>query len=320
MEKEYYCDFCQIKTNSFTTQKITVFTYKSKTLNIESFQRICSNCGNQVYDFELDNQTSMNAIREYNKQYGIIGQEIASFRRNLNLSQSSFAKILGLAKKTLVSYENSFAIPNDHYTQLLRAVMKNPKILPELAQFSASEFSAKEKMKISEIDTDDCIESINEYNGYTEPKKQKLIQSILFFMQKGIGMTKLNKALFYTDFSCYAKYAYSVTGNIYQRYNHGPFNQHLYSIVKTLETEKYIISDKLNPDIHDHYTYQTIIEPKLDIFEPDEIEILKRVYQYISSTSYTQVSEDSHLENAWTDTEQGQPISYEYALSLKQTF
>ena len=46
---------------------------------------------------------------------GEIPKEWKTLRNKYNLSQELFSKIIGCAKKTLISYEKGTAIPNDNY-------------------------------------------------------------------------------------------------------------------------------------------------------------------------------------------------------------
>ena len=83
-------------------------TYTSK-------RRVCNNCGNLIYDKELDNNSLYKAYRIYNEKYGIPKDKIINLRKKYNLTQTEFSKIIGCAKKTLISYEQGKSIPNDIY-------------------------------------------------------------------------------------------------------------------------------------------------------------------------------------------------------------
>ena len=49
--------------------------------------------------------------------------KVINLRNKFNLSQALFAKIIGCAKKTLVSYEKGTAIPNDNYKIILNSLI-----------------------------------------------------------------------------------------------------------------------------------------------------------------------------------------------------
>ncbi len=108
------CDICG---NTNTYIKDHKHNYKRGNIKYSfiSKRRFCSNCNNLVYDAELDNEASKKAISTYTEIVGINPIEIIKLRKSYNLTQEQFAKIIGCAKKTLISYEQGKSIPNDIY-------------------------------------------------------------------------------------------------------------------------------------------------------------------------------------------------------------
>jgi DNA-binding transcriptional regulator YiaG len=179
------------------------YTINKSTIEFSSKARFCAECNNEIYDRELDQLTSEKAIQLYNQQHGIPGIDIVNFRKEHNLTQESLCKFLQISKKTLISYEREQAIPNTHYMTLLKAVIGDPSILSSLSDAGGISLTDKEKEFLSSVS--DCTHeqpaTINEFHGYTSFSVEKLINIILKFTEKGLGLTKLNKGLFYSDFS-----------------------------------------------------------------------------------------------------------------------
>ena len=321
MEKLYYCEFCQGRTESFITLKNVEFNHNHKTLSILSEVRTCKVCGNQVYDRELDQITTEKAINEYNTLYGIPGSEIIKFRNNLNISQSTLSKIIGIAKKTLVSYEKNQAIPSDHYLQILKVVMEKPEIIQLFAKNSDKIFTKKEAEKIFFCDIPDSFKVCeDEYHGYNDYSEEKIEQVILYFAEHSTVMTKINKGLFYLDFSAYKEFARSITGSSYQKFAYGPFIASLYQKIEKLVFQKKIHVKSISTENLKYNEYTSLIKPNLSLFNESEIILLQKVRDYVTSLSASAVSEDSHEEKAWLMTEDGAYISYNYALSLNKDF
>ncbi len=71
-------------------------------IEIEIQVLICSNCGNELYDEELDSQTLLKVYNEYRKKYKLLlPDEIKNIRKTYGLSQRSFAKLLNWGAKTI---------------------------------------------------------------------------------------------------------------------------------------------------------------------------------------------------------------------------
>ncbi|WP_455514865.1 type II TA system antitoxin MqsA family protein [Pseudostreptobacillus sp.] len=71
-------------------------------IEIETQVLICSNCGNELYDEELDSQTLLKAYNEYRKKHKLLlSDEIKNIRETYGLSQRSFAKLLNWGEKTI---------------------------------------------------------------------------------------------------------------------------------------------------------------------------------------------------------------------------
>ncbi len=71
-------------------------------IEIEIQVLICSNCGNELYDEELDSQTLLKVYNEYRKKHKLLlSDEIKNIRETYGLSQRSFAKLLNWGEKTI---------------------------------------------------------------------------------------------------------------------------------------------------------------------------------------------------------------------------
>jgi putative zinc finger/helix-turn-helix YgiT family protein len=319
-----YCDICQSKTSTFVAPKKYDFNHNGKFVSFLADALFCETCKNQMYDYELDNQASLKAIAHYNLQYGISGKTIIDFRNQYNISQSTFSKIIGIAKKTLVSYETEQAIPNDHFLQILRIVINNPNTLELFAKNSSSYFTEKELLKINAFSfTSQSMylrEDSMEYQGYNSFKIQKIIDMILFFCQNGATMTKLNKALFYADFSHYHHDAVSITGLSYQKADKGPFVSTLYQLVDKLLVEGKLIKETIDLSNYKYQIYKSKEKISLKNFDDLEKSIIKEIQGHLLVKTSKHISDESHEEEAWLLTEDGAYISYHHANTLKKIY
>ena len=116
------CDIC-FCIDTYTKQHEHFYHIKGKEIQFVSTRRFCRNCNNLVYDEKLDNEAGRNAIDIYKKKFGISKEKIIELRNKYNLSQELFSKIIGCAKKTLISYEKGTAIPNDNYIIIINSLI-----------------------------------------------------------------------------------------------------------------------------------------------------------------------------------------------------
>lgn len=76
-------------------------------------------------------------------------EDVITLRKNYALSLNDFSKIIGCAKKTLISYEQGISIPNDNYVITLNMLIKHPKVIFFLINSNRERFTDQEIRRIS---------------------------------------------------------------------------------------------------------------------------------------------------------------------------
>ena len=61
-----------------------------------------------------------------------------------NLSQDLFSKIIGCAKKTLVSYEKGTSTPNDNYSIILNTLIYKPRLILDFIEGNRESYTKKQ--------------------------------------------------------------------------------------------------------------------------------------------------------------------------------
>ena len=97
------CDICNTS-DTYVKDYEHTYIIKGKEIKFISKRRFCSKCNNLVYDVKLDNEASEIAILICNEKYGISKDEIINLKNEYNLLKNLFSKVIGGAKKTLISY------------------------------------------------------------------------------------------------------------------------------------------------------------------------------------------------------------------------
>ena len=320
------CDKCGCEENYVKNYEHN-YLIKGKNVVFRSDRRLCKNCDSLVYDYELDNIASQKAISLYNEKYGISKEDIVSLRKSLNLSQELFSKIIGCAKKTLVSYETGKSIPNDCYFILLKSLINKPETILTLIDSNKEQFTAKEVNKINSklialcprnerellFETDSKLDI---FNGFTKFSKEKIFNVIIYLAEKGILKTKLLKEMFYADFLNYKETSQSITGLEYAKLPLGPVPDQFEKILNQCQIEGYINNNNEYFKDYEYYTITPIKKFNAELFDKDELNILKRVKEKFKNFKSKEIADYSHMEKAYTETNLCSLISYEYAFDI----
>ncbi len=321
------CDVCESQ-ETYIKDYEHNYNIKGKAISFVAKRRFCKSCNNLVYDSILDNKASEIAINKYNEKYGITKEEIVDLRSRFNLSQELFAKIIGCAKKTLISYEKGKSIPNDSYLIILRSLMSKPDTIKTIVDANKEQFTEKEfnkiNEKISSILPNNTKQLIfnseyipNEYNGYSKLSKEKIYNVILYFANQTILKTKLLKEMFYADFLYYKNNCKSITGLEYAKLQFGPVPDQFETILNECSKEN-LIEYKIEYDNqYESHNISANKEFDASIFNKEELGILKQVKDKFKKFGSKDIVEFSHKEKAFTSPEFFEKISYDYAFDIK---
>lgn len=302
---------------------------KDKEVIYISPRRFCDNCNHLVFDESLDNEASKKAIEVYNKKYGIPKEDIINLRKKYNLTQEMFSKLIGCAKKTLISYEKGTSIPNDNFYITLKTLINNPQIIENFLEANKDEIDQKEYENIKERMEPFLNKNIaqalykkegelTEFNGYVNLDINKLENIILYFSKDGILKTKLLKEMFYADFINYKNTASSITGLEYVKLPHGPVPDGFENLLGYL-VDQTIIDYKIEYSNNFDLEYHKIIglkEFNESLFSNYELSSLKEVKNYFQNFKSKEIEEKSHQEEAYKKTEYCHKISYDYAFDI----
>ena len=257
-------------------------------------------------------------------------EEIRDFRKALDLSQRELADLLGWGGATLSRYENGALQDDAHDRQLrlamepaglLRLVERDSQALPEEVSRRL-----KEHLRAEAREGGGSLRAFlehriggrapDEFNGYRRLDLDKLFNVALFFASGGVVKTKLNKMLFYADFKFYKDYGTSITGACYAHLPYGPVPDQFGTIYAALcdlgllEVEEQPCGDS----VAEFLTARTPVAPT--VFSASELRVLATVKERFQRLSATAITKQSHDEVAYQKTQDGQPISYEYAREL----
>lgn len=320
------CDNCG-STDTYIKNHEHIYQIKGKEIKFNSDRRFCSKCNNLVYDEKLDNIASEKGIEIYNKLYGVPKEEIIALRKKYNLSQELFSKVIGCAKKTLISYEKGVSIPNDSYLILIKILIANPEIIANLVEANKVQFTDKEYNKINNKISIFLANnekqlllseeySPTEYNGYTKFNKEKVYNMIIYFADNTILKTKLLKEMFYADFLFYKENCKSITGLEYCKLPFGPVPDGFETILLNEYQEGMIDYKPVITSSKEYYEIAAKKKFNKELFTKEELDVLAKIKKYFKDYNVKKIVDYSHKEKAYTDTNDCAKISYDYSFDI----
>lgn len=125
------------------------------------------------------------------------------------------------------------------------------------------------------------------------------------------GATKLNKILFYADFRAYQMLGRSISGQTYQKLQHGPAPRGIVPAVEAMEENKECVWADRNYFGLPQKKLVALREADLGGFTASEIDVVRDVIDEMRSLSGRQTSDLSHEFVGWQAADYGDDILYE---------
>ena len=312
-----------------TTEELNV---RGELIRVKVEYYKCKECGEEFENPGSKDDPLNKAYREYRRKHDMVQpEEIREMRKFYGLTQKELSKLLGWGGATLSRYENG-ALQDDAHDRVLqlikkpenmhRLILKNRKFLEEEKRNRLLEKLTSTGEEICSFHNifedrfgkyDPSVES-----GYNKLNLTKLFNIIKFFAKDGVFKSKLCKLIFYADFKHFKDYAVSITGVKYAHADHGPVPDNFEHYFATLiHDEKAIRVEEMNFKEYLGERYFSDVEPDLNVFSEDELEILLYVKKFFKDYTATQIRKSSHSEKGYKETRVGDIISYEYANSLQ---
>ena len=148
------------------------------------------------------------------------------------------------------------------------------------------------------------------------PDEAKFKELVLYVAQQcetdpAFGATKLNKILFYADFSSYLRRGKPITGVAYRHLKWGPAPRILPSIKEELEKRSEAREKEVPYPTGTQKRLVPFRQPDLSKFSAEEISLVDEIIRWLWGKRAEEVSDLSHLETGWRITSEGEDIPYE---------
>jgi len=320
MKQKIECPYCDGKANLHKETK--ELTYRKDVFKVVAHFYKCEKCSEEFTTTEADTISLTQAHNQYREKNNIpFSEEIAAIREKYDLPASKMSEVLGLGANGYSNYENG-EIPTQAYGNLISAASE-PQTFKNLLDKAKEYFSENAFKKVKErvaylINTEDENKNLcanlnfynlpNNFTGYKKPVPTKIANLVTYFIQHSTpefnDKLKLNKQLFFADFTHYKNYGASITGISYRAIKYGPVPSNYDNIYAYLENEQLISSQfsKLpNGGAREVFIAEADFNKKY--FSEEELETMSSITEKFANISSWDIVELSHKEKAWQQLE-----------------
>ena len=333
-EVEKFCPNCR-DTKILKIKEIKeTYPVRGEEIEVDAVVRYCEQCNEVIFDENLDTENINKAFEKYRALNNYLSPlEIEVIRSKYGLSQRGLAILLDWSPATVARYETG-AIPSPSHHSILTMMRDNIEYVKELFERKHNQLGRLDKKRMDEklqqieeeIFERDIVNILtNKYqkfnnhinSGFSNFNFNKFSNIVLYFTKNisKVSKTKLMKLLFYSDFKNYKEYGLSISGIVYQHLPYGPVPFHHWLMLDAL-TENKVIDLKPFDNYEGEYI-EPLSDLDLSLFSPEELETLESVTDFFRDFSAVEISNYSHKEDAYINTEDRDFISYDFADTLK---
>jgi uncharacterized phage-associated protein len=151
-----------------------------------------------------------------------------------------------------------------------------------------------------------------------QPNVQKMRELILYLsslseLDPHFGMTKLNKLLFYCDFTAYLNFGKSITGFDYQRWAWGPRPHNIDEVLKALQEDGVLAVEHRQRYNYPQNRAYALQDADLKLFDATEVDLINYIVKQFKDMNAKDISETSHDFLGWQLADEYETIPYSVA-------
>lgn len=159
-----YCYECENEKDFRYIDTTRTYKVKGKEYLLDVRVPVCSHCGQEVYDPDVDPVNQQRAFDMYREEHHLLKpSEITAIREMYGLAIDRFSELIGLGKKTLWRYENGY-IPDKAQNTLIM-LMQNPENFRTIYEKEKGFLRPDEIIKVE--DALECLEVESSYSCIT---------------------------------------------------------------------------------------------------------------------------------------------------------
>ena len=311
--KSVNCPLCDGKAELHIEKKVR--TFRKEDFHIFEYYYKCSSCNEDFTTTELDEINVNQVYNQYREKYSIpFPQQLKDARAKYNVTAAKMSDILGLGTNQYRLYEDG-EIPSLSSGTLLNLIM-NSKEFKKIVQ--SKQELIKNSGKILEhldeligqentftIDHKQLFfspsKNPNRFNGFTIPSFEKFANMALYYIVNAPFKVRLNKFLFYADFTNYKYSGFSISGCQYAALPMGSVPNNYSMLFGILESDNYLTTELVTIKEKENEKLVPVKTFNSELFSKQELNILAQVLKKFKSLSTPEIMKIAHDEKAWLD-------------------
>ena len=338
--RSIYCPKCDKRVETEVKEITVPLTVKKVAVRARQLQAVCPHCCELIADEEISRRNLDLAFAAYRAEQNLLSpEEIREAYSKFGLTQKSFAVLLSLGGATLSRYEHG-ALQTKQIDTAIRQAAQPENMLALLDEHAGevpmSQVESARQMALTLLASETGGHSLagnpignfrlllsdeppSDRNGFRKLDWNRATQMAVYMARNcaNLGRTKLNKAMFYADFSCFADTACSMSGLMYARATRGPIVDQYDTVFGQMVREGHLLEESVSYGPIDATVFRTDEEFDASLFTSQELQILEKVAAFVNSfATAKELSEYSHKEKLWIENDDGKPLSYLDALNL----
>ena len=324
------CPVCDKGNASLKIQK-KKRQFRKEEFEFFEFYYQCENCNEEFTTTETDTINTNQVYNQYREKHSIpFPEQLNSLREYYNISAAKMSELLGFGTNQYRLYENG-EFPSGGNATVLSLII-NPSNFKNIIIKNKSILSKKkfdeviDKIEYTITDNlDKLLEKSlfpsdiipNRFTGFTLPRFRKFANMVLYFLVNAPFKVRLNKLLFYADFTSYKYSGFSISGCRYAAIDMGSVPDQYSHIYGLLESEKYITAELVKVKDKEYDKFVSLRQFDKSLFTDFELSILNDVLNKFRHISTNELMEISHNEKAWQDNNKSKSI-IDYVLYAPQ--
>lgn len=333
VDEKVFCPACHALSDRHIEHRRETLVVRGDPIEVDADIAVCTQCGEEIGDMALSDAILERAYTEYRRRHDILSPtQIRALRESCGLSQRGFARLLGWGAIQVHRYETG-ALPDDAHNTLLVALQNAETLygfiqqrLDRLQPLDRKKVEAAMNGRLAELGTAAVrrgIQQMIEAYPLVERGNRRFdferIGHVIVYLTSGVrvGMVKLNKMLWYSDFLSYKRSSVALVGLPYRRLPHGPVPDRYKLLFAEVEDEGFVRSElTVYPAGYEGTEYEPAVPFDASLFTDDDLDVLRTVKACCGRLNGSQAADLSHEERAWRETPPNGVVSYSFAQDL----
>ena len=144
-----FCPKCFSNVDASITYRKETYSVKGDEVIIDAKVCLCPNCGETIWVPSVDEENIDKAYRAYQHKHRLLlPAQIKRIREKYQVTQSTFARLLGFGEKTITRYENGYI--QDEGPNNLIYLVEDPATFQVLYEKNKSKISKCEQQNIEQ--------------------------------------------------------------------------------------------------------------------------------------------------------------------------